>query len=67
MGVKMIVEMNLEFSEANLLFSLLQREIEAVRDCNMDEADKDYVLKDYCKLLRKLERTKNRASEYDGG
>lgn len=63
----MIVEMNLEFSEANLLFSLLKREIEAVRDCNMDESDKDYILKDYCKLLRKLERTKNRASEYDGG
>lgn len=62
----MTVEMNLEFSEANLLFNLLQREIEAVSDCNMDEADKNYVLKDYSKLLRKLEHTRNRASEYDG-
>lgn len=62
----MKVEIELEFSEANLLYSLLKREIESIRNCPMDEADKNYILKDYSKLLRKLERTKNRASEYDG-
>jgi len=31
----------------------------------MDETNKNYILHDYEKLLRKLEQTKNNASEYD--
>lgn len=60
------MKIELDYSEANLLFSLLKREIEALQNSPMGEADKNYILNDYSKLLRKLESTKNSASEYDG-
>lgn len=57
--------LKLEFNEANLLYNLLKKQIEVIQNTDMDEANKNYILHDYEKLLRKLEQTKNNASEYD--
>lgn len=55
--------LNLEFNEANLLYNLLKKQIEVIQNTDMDEANKNYILHDYEKLLRKLEQIKNNASE----
>ena len=57
--------LKLEFNEANLLFNLLKKQIEVIQNTDMDEANKNYILHDYEKLLRKLEQAKNNAAEYD--
>ena len=57
--------LKLEFNEANLLFNLLKKQIEVIQNTDMDEANKNCILHDYEKLLRKLEQAKNNASEYD--
>jgi len=61
----MIVEMKLDFEEINILYRLLEKRIEEIENSSMDAKDKDYILKDYTKLLKKLREKRNLASEYD--
>ena len=61
----MKTKIELEYSEANLLLSLVQDQWQKLNDA-MENESLAYLRKDYGKLIRKLERAKSETSEYDG-
>lgn len=61
----MKTKIELEYSEANLLLTLVQDQWQKLNDA-MEDKDLAYLRKDYGKIIRKLERAKSETSEYDG-
>lgn len=61
----MKTKIELEYSEANLLLTLVQDQWQKLNDA-MEGESLAYLRKDYGKLIRKLEWAKSETSEYDG-